>query len=88
MFLSILITLASVQAQGPAETIAERAAEQVLGAGTRFETSWFDHRGPEEGPTVLILGGMHGNEPAGPAAADAISNWTVKRWRQTSALFL
>ncbi len=81
MFISILITLATVLAQGPIGTTTEFAAEQVLGRGTRFETAWFDRRGAEEGPTVLILGGMHGNEPAGPAAADAISNWTVKRGR-------
>ena len=81
MFISILITLATVQSPAPAEARGDRATEQVLGAGTRFETAWFDRRGPEEGPTILILGGMHGNEPAGPAAADAISSWSVKRGR-------
>ena len=81
MFISTLITLTLVQAGAPAEAPAVQAEEQVLGAGTRFETTWFERRGVEEGPTVLILGGMHGNEPAGPAAADAISSWSVKRGR-------
>ena len=81
MFLSILITLTLAQAGASTEAPAVQLEEQVLGAGTRFETTWFDRRGLEEGPTILILGGMHGNEPAGPAAADAISSWSVKRGR-------
>ena len=81
MFLSTLITLALAQADASAEAPAVQAVEQILGAGTRFETRWFDRRGVEDGPTILILGGMHGNEPAGPAAADAISSWSVKRGR-------
>ena len=53
----------------------------LLGEGTPFETPWYDHRGEEDGPTILITGGMHGNEPAGAAAAEAIASWTVKKGR-------
>ncbi len=53
----------------------------LLGEGTPFETPWFDSKGPEEGPTILIIGGMHGNEPAGAAAAEAIACWTVQHGR-------
>ena len=77
MFLSTLITLALAQADAPAEAPAVQAVEQVLGAGTRFETRWFDRRGVEGGPTIMILGGMHVIEPAGPAAAVSISSWSV-----------
>ena len=61
MFTSIIIALAIAQSGNPPAAGETLAAEQVLGAGTRFETAWFDRRGPEEGPTILILGGMHGN---------------------------
>jgi hypothetical protein len=81
MFTSIIIALAIAQSGTPLAAGETLAAEQVLGAGTRFETAWFDRRGALDGPTVLILGGMHGNEPAGAAAADAISSWTVERGR-------
>ncbi len=81
MFTSLLLTLAIVQLQVPAALQEVAAAEQVLGKGTRFETPWFDRRGVEEGLTILITGGMHGNEPAGAAAAEAISNWSVKKGR-------
>ena len=53
----------------------------LLGEGTPFETPWFDSKGTHEGPTVLIIGGMHGNEPAGAAAAEAIACWTVQHGR-------
>lgn len=35
--------------------------------------------GPEEGPTVLIVGGVHGDEPAGARAAEQIAGWTPTR---------
>jgi len=74
-----LVVLAPVQC---ATTRPEGVGPQgLLGEGTPFETPWYDHRGPEEGPTILITGGMHGNEPAGAAAAEAIASWTVQRGR-------
>ncbi|MCC5823377.1 MAG: succinylglutamate desuccinylase/aspartoacylase family protein [Phycisphaerales bacterium] len=34
-----------------------------------------------DGPTVLIIGGIHGNEPAGAHAAERILDWTPIRGR-------
>ena len=31
------------------------------------------------GPTVLIVGGIHGNEPAGFRAADQVRHWPINR---------
>ena len=75
----LLLALAQVQCAATPE--ASVGPSGLLGEGTAFETPWFDHRGEEEGPTILITGGMHGNEPAGVAAADAIASWTVRRGR-------
>ena len=37
--------------------------------GTRYQTPVFHIKGAKEGPAVLIIGGTHGNEPAGFEAA-------------------
>jgi hypothetical protein len=74
LFLLTQIQCVSTGAQGV-------GPDGLLGEGTPFETPWYDHRGEEDGPTILITGGMHGNEPAGAAAAEAIASWTVKKGR-------
>jgi len=38
---------------------------QIILSGTRNETPLFHFQGEEAGPAVLIIGGTHGNEPAG-----------------------
>ena len=53
----------------------------ILATGTPFETRWHLFDSGEAGPTVVITGGMHGNEPAGVRAARQISGWTVSRGR-------
>ena len=58
MFTSLLLTLAIVQPQLPSVDQETQRPRHILGAGTAFETPWFDKRGVEEGPTILITGGM------------------------------
>jgi len=53
----------------------------VLGKGQSWETSWYEIQAPVDGPTLLIVGGMHGNEPAGAAAAEQIRHWPLARGR-------
>lgn len=35
--------------------------------------------GPRPGPTVVVVGGVHGNEPAGYLAARRVEHWDVER---------
>ncbi|MFH1853292.1 MAG: succinylglutamate desuccinylase/aspartoacylase family protein [Candidatus Neomarinimicrobiota bacterium] len=44
-------------------------AFELLLAGTEYETPVFHFTGTDPGPAVLIIGGTHGNEPAGFEAA-------------------
>ena len=53
----------------------------ILGEKTAWATPWFVTEGSEPGPVVLVTGGVHGNEPAGSAAADQIRHWPVRRGR-------
>lgn len=52
-----------------------------LREGTADATPWFDIQSEQPGPTVLITGGVHGNEPAGALAAEQIRHWKLTRGR-------
>ncbi|MFN3409742.1 MAG: succinylglutamate desuccinylase/aspartoacylase family protein [Limisphaerales bacterium] len=67
-----LLTLARGGAQAATSTTKE-----LLG-GTRFATPLYVQDSGKPGPTVLIVGGVHGNEPAGAAAAEAIRHWPLR----------
>jgi len=49
----------------------------VLLPGTRFETPCYTIDSGQRGPTILIVGGVHGNEPAGAQAAEGIRQWPI-----------
>ena len=51
----------------------------VIGSGQSWETEWYSVEGKTPGSTVLITGGIHGNEPAGSHAADQIRHWPIER---------
>lgn len=53
--------------------------ERVLLEGTPQETLIYIVTTPVEGPVVLVIGGVHGDEPAGYLAAEKISTWVVDR---------
>lgn len=52
---------------------------EVLGAETSFATEVITVTSDAPGPTVMIVGGLHGNEPAGARAARQIAGWRLKR---------
>lgn len=49
----------------------------LLLPGTRFATPCYIQDSGKPGKTIFIVGGAHGNEPAGAEAADTISHWPV-----------
>ena len=60
---------------------AQERSQGTIAAGTPFETTWYAYDSGTPGPTVVVTGGIHGNEPAGARAASQITNWSVKRGR-------
>jgi predicted deacylase len=50
----------------------------VLLPDTRFATSCYQIDSGHPGPTVMIVGGVHGNEPAGSQAAENIRQWPIQ----------
>ncbi|QGG47925.1 peptidoglycan-binding protein [Heliorestis convoluta] len=51
---------------------------KTLGQGTSWATEMYVIKGAKEGPTVMIVGGVHGNEPAGFRAARQIKDWKIE----------
>gem|GEM_PF-2075100 len=62
----------------PAENSVSRQSG-IIAEGTDWATDYMIIDSGVEGSTVLIVGGMHGNEPAGSLAAEQISHWPISR---------
>ena len=54
---------------------------ETLMEGTNRETAVYEVNGSKEGPTAVILGGMHGNEINGYRAAADTTNWDIDAGR-------
>lgn len=63
----------------PAAALAEQAPAGTILPGTRYATPYYVVHGAEPGPLVVITGGVHGDETAGAAAAEAIRVWPITR---------
>ena len=46
-------------------------------SGTRYQTPYFVATGARPGPTIVVMGGLHGDEVAGYLAARQLKNWTI-----------
>lgn len=53
-------------------------AERMLLPGTPWETPLAITHSGVRGPAVLVLGGVHGNEPGGWLAAEQVAGWTPR----------
>lgn len=71
-----LIGATAVQASLGAS--AAQVRTNLLLGETRFATEAYFHDSGKPGPTVMIVGGVHGNEPAGAAAAEIIRHWPLR----------
>ena len=69
-FLLALLLVAALAS--PARALRPDAREEVLFPGTDGELHVYRIRGPQPGPTLLVLGGIHGNEPGGYLAVDLL----------------
>lgn len=61
---------------GPADA---GEAQGLLAEGTRWQTPYYLIDSGKDGPTVMIVGGVHGNELAGARAAEIIRHWPILR---------
>ncbi len=52
---------------------------KTIAGGTKYATKMYVIKSGVPGPVVMVVGGTHGNEPAGYKAANVIKNYTVKK---------
>jgi hypothetical protein len=88
LFLFVLFMVCAVQQQdrgapvpagdGQAPPSVARAT-RILLPDTIQETTLFIITAEKEGPVVMVMGGVHGDEIAGYLAADIIAAWSVDR---------
>ena len=53
----------------------------LIAEDTRWQTPYYIVTSDKSGPTVLITGGVHGNEPAGAYAAEQVRHWPINKGR-------
>ncbi len=78
LFLAVTLFLPGALAAKPA---ASGVHSGRLGQGTTWETPWQVVESGKPGPTVVVVGGIHGNEPAGYRAALQIQHWPIVKGR-------
>jgi hypothetical protein len=71
-----LAGIASTQSMAEDNTNISNESYHIL-EGTDHETTIYETTASTDGPTVLVVGGVHGNEVAGYEAAGAISEWEI-----------
>ncbi len=52
-------------------------SQLLLGEGRPWQTPIYIIDSEVDGPTVMVTGGIHGNEPAGARAAEQIRHWPI-----------
>ncbi|MBG87444.1 MAG: hypothetical protein CMO80_11155 [Verrucomicrobiales bacterium] len=58
---------------------AETSRTEIIGKGTEWESKVHVRDSGIPGPTVMMIGGIHGNEPAGAQAAEQIRHWPLAK---------
>ena len=61
------------------ENVPPGRFHSVFFADTDRELNVYHIRGRETGPTIMIIGGIHGNEPGGYLAADLFADLTLRK---------
>ncbi|OIB56949.1 PKD domain-containing protein [Natrialba sp. SSL1] len=67
----------SQSAQGAADDASVTRESFQIMDGTEKETTVYVTDAEADGPTVFVIGGVHGNETAGYVAAEEIAEWTI-----------
>ncbi len=75
------LVIVAVLAASMGAAAGQRTSTGLIARGTRFETPYFVRDSGRAGATVMVVGGVHGNEPAGARAAGQIRHWPIRRGR-------
>ncbi|UPM43824.1 M99 family carboxypeptidase catalytic domain-containing protein [Halocatena salina] len=63
------------------DTTGELEATATVLEGTKYETELYAIDGTDEGPTGIVVGGVHGDEKSGYRAAETVASWQFETGR-------
>ncbi len=76
----VFTTLCLIPQLGTVETAAAQTTTKItVASGTKYATPLYIIDSGKAGPTVMIVGGVHGNEPAGYTAAAKVKDFNIKK---------
>lgn len=58
---------------------AATTTKSVIAPSTKYATNVYTIKADQPGPTVMVVGGIHGNEPSGYTSASQIKDWSIKK---------
>jgi glutamine amidotransferase-like uncharacterized protein len=73
----VFVVFAFVQIASAEQPLTRNSGK--IAKGTEWETEFIVVDSGKPGATVLLIGGVHGNEPAGSRAAEQISHWPIQK---------
>lgn len=73
------VLAAATVATGVGAAAGEERTSHSIRRGTDDETDVHVVKSGEPGPTAVVVGGIHGNEPAGYRAAGGIAEWSIDK---------
>lgn len=71
----LLVSFVALHGASPAQDLQSG----VIAEGSVWQTDYYLLDSKKPGPVVMIVGGVHGNEPAGSRAAEQIRHWKIAR---------
>ena len=74
----VLLLLPFLFSAEKASVAGERELKS-LGDGKSWQTAVYINDSDKPGPVVIVIGGVHGNEPAGARAAYQIRHWPIQK---------
>ena len=75
-FLTVVVVCVIVARPG---AFAQHSPAGLVAEGSIWETRYYVTDTNRPGPVVMIVGGIHGNEPAGARAAEQIRHWDITK---------
>ncbi|MDD4803069.1 MAG: succinylglutamate desuccinylase/aspartoacylase family protein [Syntrophomonas sp.] len=79
MFIVGVFVFSAVFAFSDSVQAATSTKTKTIAAGTKYATKLYIIKSSNPGPVVMIVGGVHGNEPAGYKAAAKVKNYSIKK---------
>lgn len=77
LYRSVQTVLPTAPEPKPPQEPQLKVNRYIIGAKENWETEYYVIDSGKDGPSVMVVGGMHGNEPAGYLASDRVKDYKI-----------